>query len=55
MSSGIGITVQCVACKGKKTLPFEEAASLTDVPFCERCMMPMVAIEAKAKIKGTGE
>jgi len=47
MTAQSGITVECVACKGKKTLTFDEASHLTDLPFCERCYMPMVAVEAR--------
>jgi hypothetical protein len=45
MSDG-GIVVECVACKGKKTITFDEASHLLEMPFCERCYMPMVAVEA---------
>lgn len=41
-----GITVQCVRCKGKKTLSFEEARVLDSVPFCDKCYMPMCAVSA---------
>lgn len=44
-----GITVQCVACHRKQTLSFEEAAELPDMPVCEFCLMPMVAISAAVK------
>lgn len=40
-----GITVQCVACKRKRLLSFEEAAALDDMPLCENCYMPMVALQ----------
>lgn len=41
-----GILVQCVACHEKKVIPFEEAASLTDAPMCEKCFMPMIVVSA---------
>jgi hypothetical protein len=41
-----GITVQCVACKRRLLLSFEEASARTDMPTCERCYMPMVAVQA---------
>lgn len=44
-----GIVVRCVACHEKKTLSFEDASALTDMPFCERCHMPMVAISATVR------
>jgi hypothetical protein len=44
-----GVTVQCVGCKGKRTLSFEEAAALTDQPTCETCLLPMVTIEARVR------
>jgi len=42
-----GITIECVACKGRRDLSLEEAAMLDDTPYCARCQMPMVAIEAR--------
>lgn len=41
-----GITVQCVACKRKKLLSFEEAAAITDQPTCDNCYLPMVVVQA---------
>ena len=43
------ILVRCVACHRKETLSFEAAAALDDMPFCERCYMPMVAEAASTK------
>lgn len=45
---GEGVTVQCVGCKQKKLIPFARAAELNDPPVCEKCLLPMVAIEARA-------
>lgn len=42
-----GITVQCVGCKKKLLIGFEEAAALNGQPICDACMLPMVAVEAK--------
>ena len=42
-----GITVQCVLCKTKRLLSFDEARALDGPPFCDRCFMPMVAVEAR--------
>jgi len=48
-----GITVACVACHQKKLLSFEAAAALDDMPFCDRCYMPMVVEKASTrKTKG---
>lgn len=41
-----GITVQCITCKGKKLLTFDEARALDSPPFCDRCYMPMLAVQA---------
>jgi len=46
-----GITIQCVSCKAKKLLTFEEARALHDQPCCDKCGMPMVAVEARVKLK----
>lgn len=46
-----GIVVQCIGCKRKQHLTFEEAGRLSDIPFCEFCLLPMVAIEASVKGK----
>lgn len=44
-----GITVQCIGCKRKLLISFDEAARLTDQPICDNCLLPMVAVEAKVK------
>lgn len=46
-----GITVQCIACKRHLIIGFEEAAAMTEQPYCDRCLMPMVATEAKVSVK----
>jgi hypothetical protein len=42
-----GITIECIKCKGRRDLSLEEAASIDDTPYCDRCLMPMVAVEAR--------
>jgi len=42
-----GITVECVRCKDRKTLSFEQARELASPPFCDKCAMPMVAVSAR--------
>jgi hypothetical protein len=44
-----GIVVQCVSCHEKKTISFDEASNMTDMPMCERCFMPMVTVGAFVK------
>jgi len=44
-----GITVECVSCKAKRLLTFDEAKALEDLPMCEKCGMPMVAVEASVR------
>ena len=46
-----GITVQCVRCKMKRLIRLGEMQTLTDVPLCDDCYMPMVAVEAKVTLK----
>lgn len=44
---GPGLLVQCIGCKSKRILDLDEAAALKDQPTCDRCYMPMVAVEAR--------
>lgn len=42
----IKVTVKCVGCGAKKEIgPGEVGAN--DVPMCDKCLMPMVAMSAK--------
>ncbi len=45
-----GITVQCISCKTKKTLSFEEAAKVQDVVMCD-CGNVMVPVSAQIKTR----
>lgn len=43
-----GITLQCIRCKSTQLLSFDQAAGISmPGPFCIKCAMPMVAIEAR--------
>lgn len=44
-----GITVQCVHCKKRKTLTYNEARQLDGPPMCDVDGGPMVAISASLK------
>lgn len=44
-----GVTVECVSCKAKRLLDFEEVRALEDLPSCDKCGMPMVAVEATVR------
>lgn len=44
-----GITVECIGCKVRKLLTFQEAANLKETPSCDKCYLPMVAIEASVR------
>lgn len=52
MKEGTGITVQCIACKQKRLLGFDEAKA--GQPYCEQCHMPMVVLEARASVSMKG-
>jgi hypothetical protein len=39
----ITVTVQCVMCKARK-----EVGPGTDLPMCDKCFNPMVAVRAEA-------
>lgn len=45
-----GITVQCIGCKAKRLIAFKDAANLSDIPMCETCFMPMVAVAAMSSV-----
>lgn len=41
----VRITVRCVACKATR----EVGAEQSDIPLCDRCFSPMVAVSAVGK------
>ena len=47
-----GITVQCVYCDARKTIPFDEARRLDGPPLCEKDGGPMIAVSASMAKKG---
>lgn len=53
MNPQSGITVRCVYCKTEKTLTWEEASMIKDIPFCDKnmCGGPMVPISGTLKQK----
>ena len=44
----ITVIVKCVSCGAKKEIKPGEVAK-NDVPMCDKCFMPMVAIKAKQR------
>jgi len=44
-----GVTFECVSCKAKRLLNFDEIRTLEDLPSCDKCGMPMVAAEAAVR------
>lgn len=44
------VTVQCVGCKKRRDIREGEIESGDDIgPMCDKCYLPMVAIEAKVR------
>ena len=46
----VKVVVKCVCCGNKKDIGIGEVPA-DEVPMCDKCFMPMVAIEAKT-VKG---
>ena len=44
----ITVTAECVACKARREIRAGEVAP-GDMPMCDKCYSPMVAIRAQAK------
>ncbi len=43
-----GIVVMCVYCKSKRTIPFADAAKLTEPPMCEKPLCGGVMVNTGA-------
>lgn len=43
----VSVKVQCVLCRGQRKIKAGEVKP-GDQPMCEKCMMPMVPVEARA-------
>ena len=46
-----GTTVKCLKCGMKRLIRLGEMQTLSGVPLCDDCYMPMVAVEAKVTLK----
>jgi hypothetical protein len=42
----VNVTVECVGCKSKQKI---DPRKVTEQPFCEKCYLPMIVIEATVK------